>query len=258
MFDKIKSLFKNKSEEIKNKVEGVLQISNKENYNLVLEIVNEIKSKSPVSSYFSTYGVKFSELNSYRNIKSKDVNFKKEFAFWMIKDITRIYKKNGNNHSYNFKYESEVFLCLESLIPLLFRSNLNFSDTEYILCLNYFKDNTLGYRGFSFWPVGFLMQQLERKVKKEGLSKLLKPFLKEMLAWNVIKNKESYYGTDIGKLRNKIQTILAEDTSKTKLSGIHSSSSQGSLNARSTFTQSSISALFVLGSRIKTLKVELP
>tara|TARA_R110001606_G_scaffold205897_1_gene353555 strand:- start:3 stop:2627 length:2625 start_codon:yes stop_codon:yes gene_type:complete len=210
MFEKIKSLFKNKTEIIKNKREDLLYTSKKEYYNLVSDIIKEIKSDGTGSSYFSTYGVKFSELKSYKVIKSKEVNFKKEFALWMLKDITRIYRRNGNNHSYNLKYEGDIFSCLEALIPLLFRSNLNFSDTEYILCLNYFKDNILGYRGFSFWPVGFLIQQLERKVKKEGLSEPLKTFLREVLLWNEIKDKESYYGTDIGKVRNRIQAILVE------------------------------------------------
>ena len=213
MFEKIKSLFKIKTEIVKTNREDLLYTSNKEYYNLVLDIIKEIKSDGTESSYFSTYGVKFGELKSYKAIKSKEVNFKKEFALWMLNDITRIYKRNGNNHSYNLKYESDVFSCLETLIPLLFRSNLNFSDAEYTLCLNYFKDNILGYRGFSFWPVGFLIQQLERKVKKEGLSEPLKSFLKDVLLWNVIKDKNSYYGSDIGKVINRIQSIIAENSS---------------------------------------------
>jgi hypothetical protein len=211
MFNKIKSFFKNEI------IKTAENPSNKEFYNLVLLIVDEIKATLDITTYFSTYGVKFGELTCYKSIKSKDADYKKEFAIWLMKDVVRIYKKNGGKNGYEMKHEKEVFLCEETLLPLLFRSNLNFTDTEYILCLNYFKNNKFSYGGFSSWPVGFLVQQLERKVKKEGLSKLLKSFLQELLTWKEVKDKEYYYGSDIGKVKNRIESILLEDTSEKKI-----------------------------------------
>jgi len=182
---------------------------NPEFYNVILGIINEIKEGSN-DSYFSTYHVKFSELHSYVEFKKKEISFKKEFALWLINDISRIHKKNKKIEAYDLKDELDVFGVEESLLPLLFRTNLGFDDSEYIYCMNYFKNNTYTYGGLSSWPIGFLMQQLERKVKKDGLSELLKSFLKKVLNWKEVKDGASYYGSDMRKVTDRLKLILTD------------------------------------------------
>ncbi len=212
MFEKIKSLF------IKNT--NIPESDNLQNTafsKIIKSIINEIKESNLGANFQVTYGVKFSDLESYKNLKKKETLFKKDFALWLIQDIVRICKRNGHAGAHSFNKEQDVFYCEETLLPLLFRSNLNFSDQDYIFCLTFFKNNKFSYGGFTSWPVGFLIQQLERKNKKEGLSNELKAFLKEVLNWKVMEPNNSYYGTDIGKVINKIQAVLLEDSSEKKI-----------------------------------------
>ena len=210
MFDKIKSLFSSKTE---SSPKGDDQIYR----NLVIVIIKEIKDNSLGTSYSLVDGVKFSELKSYQNLKAKDVSFKKEFAFWLMKDLVRIYKKNTGKNYYHFKFEKEEYSCEEALLTLLFRSNLNFSDTEFMLCFEYFKNNKYNLGVFSNWPIGFLVQQLERKTKKENLSKALKSFLKEILTWKMMHKNNTYYGSDMRKVRTKIEAMLIDKNADNKI-----------------------------------------
>lgn len=206
MFKKITSLFSNKT---KDSSQIVIKKDNIEYRKLIKEVISEIKSQNPnYSGYFYIYGVKFSDLKSYHKIKAKKIEEKKAFALWLMEDLARIYRRNGNKQSYQLKYESENFECEQALLPLLFRSNLDLEVTDYKYCFTFFKDHILGYRGFEFWPVGFLVQQLERKIKKEGLDEELKFFLDKVIQWKVMKTNKNYYGSDIAKVRKKLENIL--------------------------------------------------
>ena len=134
MFKKITSFFTKETTTV-----------NPEFYNIILEIITEIKDNTS-ATYFSTYDVKFSELKTYIKFKKKDISFKKDFSIWLISDIVRIYKRNRNLKSYDLKHESNVFSVEQTLLPLLFRTNLGFAESEYMYCINYFKNNkyTLG------------------------------------------------------------------------------------------------------------------
>ncbi|WP_435261264.1 DUF4132 domain-containing protein [Tenacibaculum sp. nBUS_03] len=202
MLKKLKSLFKLKT---------IDNVQNKEFYDIVLAIVAEIQTQSD-SSFFLTTGVKFSNLDSYSQFKKKDTLYKKHFALWLLQDIIRIYNKNSKSH--NLKDEREVFSVQQELLSLLFRSNLELTIPEYIDCLIFFKNNKLLYGGISSWPIGFLLLQLERKVKKEGLSEELELFLNEMLTWESIKRRNNYCGADISKVRNRIKAIISFSNKK--------------------------------------------
>ena len=212
MFEKIKSLFQKSTATVVTD-----NSQNKEFTKIIKNIISEIKESSLGASFQITYGVKFSDLKSYKNLKEKDTPFKKDFAIWLIQDIVRICKRNGHKRTYSFNREKDEFYCEETLLPLLFRSNLGLSDSEYVFCLNYFKNNKFGYGGFTSWPVGFLFQQLERKSKKEGISNELKTFIREVLSWKEMELKNSYYGTDISKVRNKIHVLLANKDAKKEI-----------------------------------------
>lgn len=212
MFEKIKSLFKKETPNQKSApaVDNTFP-------KIIKNIISEIKESSLGTSFQITYGVKFSDLESYKTFKKKETSFKKDFTIWLIQDIVRICKRNGHKGSHSFNHEKDEFYCEETLLPLLFRSNLNFSDSEYRFCLNFFKNNKFGYGGFTSWPVGFLIQQLERKSKKEDLSNELKLYLKEVLTWKVMEHKNYYYGSDIGKVRDKIQMMIVDKESKKEI-----------------------------------------
>ncbi|MBL4642178.1 MAG: hypothetical protein JKY44_01165, partial [Flavobacteriaceae bacterium] len=89
MFKKITSFFTKETTTV-----------NPEFYNIILEIITEIKDNTS-ATYFSTYDVKFSELKTYIEFKKKEISFKKDFSIWLISDIVRIYKRNRNLKSYD-------------------------------------------------------------------------------------------------------------------------------------------------------------
>ena len=201
MFKKITSVFSKKP-----------QPEKPEFYAIVSEIVSEIKG-SRDSNYFSVYGIKFSDLKSYTTLKNKNATYKKEFTAWLVKDIVRIYKLNKGGKSHEMKYESEMFDVQEALLPILFRSNLELSDTECSYYLSYFKNEKFNnHKSMTYWPTGFLVQQIERKIKKGGASDVLVSFLKESLTWEEFNFKGNYYGPDLGRVKKKIESLVFENS----------------------------------------------
>jgi len=205
MLKKIKSLLK---------INTTKSVMKEEFYAIILEIVNEIKTNSEDSN-FSIYKTKFSELESYKKLKKQKVSFKKDFTFWLVNDVVRIYKKNGSARIYNLKQEGNVFSVEQELLPLLFRSNLELEEADFIYYLNFFNSKNYIYKSIFTWPVGFLMQQLERKAKKEGINKELSTFLQKTLTWHQIEKNSNYHHESKTKLRNKIESILSLSDKKT-------------------------------------------
>ncbi|MFP2995192.1 DUF4132 domain-containing protein [Spongiivirga sp. MCCC 1A20706] len=177
-------------------------------YRLVTDIIREIK-KSKQSNYFSVYDVKFGELSEYKKLKTANTAYKKKFVNWLVKDIVRIGKRNSGMRTYPKKYENDAFLVEQELLPLLFRSNLDLTEEEFMYYLSYFKKNKFHQRNdLSYWPIGFLVQQLDRHVKKSGCSDTLKKYLNEMITWSELDAGKSYYGSDLGKVKRRIEEIL--------------------------------------------------
>ena len=63
----------------------------------------------------------------------------------------------------------------------------------------------------SEWPIGFMVQAVERHAKKEPLSKDALDQLKAMLSWEEM-DQDPYYGTDFSKVRSRIESLLGSAT----------------------------------------------
>ncbi|MEP3638787.1 MAG: DUF4132 domain-containing protein [Paracoccaceae bacterium] len=61
------------------------------------------------------------------------------------------------------------------------------------------------------WPIGFMVQAVERHAKKEPLSETALEQLKAMLSWKEM-NQSVYYGTDFTKVRTRIDSLLGSTT----------------------------------------------
>jgi Domain of unknown function (DUF4132) len=166
------------------------------------------------NSYF--YNGQMTKLNSYIQIKSLDNAAKKELLFYLMEPLKRfelITRKSGG-----YQERAHIFKkkhIYTELFNLLMRSNLDFSTDDIIKLINEFKisDDAHNIR-FVSWPVGFSMQQIDRIIKKEGLSESLKIFLQDMLKWPQLKQTTSYWGTDLEKVRVKIEKTLFEHTNE--------------------------------------------
>ena len=136
MLKKIKSLFKK---------ETIDESKNEEFSVVVSEIIAEIKENSDDFN-FLIYHTKFSELASYAKFKKKEISFKRGFALWLIEDIVRIYKNNGSVRLHNLRLEGEAFSVERELLPLVFRSNLGFEESDFMHCFNFFNKKTFIYK----------------------------------------------------------------------------------------------------------------
>src|SRR5690606_32127778 len=98
------------------------------------------------------------------------------------------------------------------LFNLLMRGNLNFTTKEIIEMLKAFKiSDEANSKKFVDWPIGFSVQQIERIVKRNGVGKELKMFLEDFLKWDQLKQTKYYWGTDLEKVRVKVEKILFEN-----------------------------------------------
>ena len=58
------------------------------------------------------------------------------------------------------------------------------------------------------WPIGFMIQQVERNAAKEPLSQHSLDCLRDMLTWPEMVCEPGYYGTDMRKVAKRIEGIL--------------------------------------------------
>lgn len=63
------------------------------------------------------------------------------------------------------------------------------------------------YNILSSWPIGFMVQAVERKAKAKPLSDEVLDQLQAMLGWSEM-NNETYYGTDFKKVKVRIEKLV--------------------------------------------------
>ncbi len=187
---------------------GINQNESSSEFNELLEDLLKEAYKGNEHNHWIT--VSFSKLETYQKIKSKDSIIKKKLLFDLIPRINKYEKLSRKSGGYSGREETfrKSYLYPE-LFNLMMRSNLNFSDEEIISLLNEYRisDNQAG-RWFRDWPLGFTIQQVERIAKKNGLSKILKNHLVQVLKWPQFKEKRHYWGSDLQKVKVKIEKIL--------------------------------------------------
>ncbi|WP_394749343.1 DUF4132 domain-containing protein [Spongiimicrobium salis] len=158
------------------------------------------------------YNVSLGKLLSYQAIKAKDNATKRALVFYLIEQVAALHKINYKKKiwSSNDRHRYKEAAYTEILSGLL-RSNLEFSIDEIIFILNQFKEaDEYHTKRFVDWPIGFTIQQIERLVKKQGLEDSLKLFLEKFLKWPQMSQKRNYWGSDLEKVRVKIEKLLFE------------------------------------------------
>ena len=172
-------------------------------------LIKEAYKHNPNSYWMSS---SLGKLKAYATIKALDVTTKKDLLFYLIAPINKyetLSKKSGSYQGREHIFQKSY--TYSELCTLLMRSNLEFTTDEIMTLLNAFKTADQSHqKNFVNWPVGFAMQQVERIVKKSGLDAKLKAYLEAMLKWPQLKQTTSYWGTDLEKVRVKIEKILFE------------------------------------------------
>lgn len=162
------------------------------------------------------YNVTLGKLNAYKAIKSKDNETKRALAFYLVDEIIAFKRINNKKKSWSsgdeIRYKESAY---SEILSGLMRSNLEFSFEEIIALLNQFKETDQAkIKNFVDWPIGFTVQQLERLIKKQGVNKAVKSFLTEFLTWPQMAQKRNYWGSDLEKVRVKVEKLVFESSNK--------------------------------------------
>lgn len=182
---------------------------------LLDDIVEESYKGLTNDSYF--YNAQIGKLNTYLKIKSLKNTTKKELLFYIIeplKSFELLSRKSGSYQGREHIFKKKQVYT--ELFNLLMRSNLDFSSIEIIKLIKEFKiSDESQNKKFVDWPIGFSIQQVERIIKKDGLSKELKFFLKDMIGWKQLEQTKYYWGTDLEKVRVKVERMIFESNNET-------------------------------------------
>lgn len=175
------------------------------------QVVDEINDTYNSPGWYSV--ITWGKLKSYKVIKGRSTSYKKELVVYLIGSFNDIKKKNNKKRSWTSSDPERLLESIYSeLLSGLLRSDLGYeiSELEYLL-KKYKKSDEANIRKFVEWPIGFTIQQLERIIKKDGMSNELKTFLEGFLKWPQMKQERRYWGTDMEKVRLKIQKWVFED-----------------------------------------------
>ncbi|MDC8005143.1 DUF4132 domain-containing protein [Aureisphaera galaxeae] len=179
-------------------------------FDAILNTIIKEVSKQHNSSWW--YGVQLGKIESYQNLKAWDNAEKRKLVFYMIPRINQFKKvhnskkgwSSNDTHWYNYNAYSEI-------LSAILRSNLEFPVAEIKELFNAYKSSDDSrIRDFVDWPVGFSVQQIEKTIKREGLSDELKEFIVQFLKWPQLSQKKSYWGSDLEKVRVKLEKLVFE------------------------------------------------
>lgn len=163
-----------------------------------------------------TYTIKFSNLKSYNELKAKDATTKKEFVQYLAEVKVALLKESVRN-SLTSSEAHKSHICSE-LITALLRSNLEYKPSEISKLIDFFeisatsKDNLIH---FTSWPIGYVIQQIEKSVKKNGLTPEWRNFIEKLLASPPMSTKDYYWEAYLEKGVTKLKKILFDDQNTT-------------------------------------------
>jgi hypothetical protein len=177
----------------------------------VLELF--VKQAKDQNTYFySTLNLK--ENDGYAKIKTLDNAVKIELLFFLIPEnirLTKIYKTSSSSYSSQDPNYIRAY-CYFNLLKSLLRTKLEFTSQELIDLLTLMRDFSMENHDygqyFSHWPIGFMATQFEKHIKKNGLSEGLGIFINEVLSWREMQSGNGYYGSDLGKVNQKLIGLL--------------------------------------------------
>lgn len=182
--------------------------------------INNLVEKIRIEKNYIYSPNDLSGVEVYENIKNKS---KSEIKQIILDILDYIEKMIVNGYVYiNSKKHRDIYrhrLVTSAILGGLMRRNLDYNEEEwkqlYKAVHNLFQQKVKDENRFSFsdFPVNYSIQQIERHVKKQGLSESLSNYIKKMLDWKIFQATEkSYWGSDIKKSRAKlIKLIQSED-----------------------------------------------
>ncbi|AXG69287.1 hypothetical protein KORDIASMS9_01507 [Kordia sp. SMS9] len=176
--------------------------------------LKEIQQEAFLEGY--TYSIAFSKLKTYKALKAKDATFKKEFVQYLAEKNIAILKKSTIKSLSNS--ESTTRNICNSLLTALLRSNLEYKPAEFAKLMDFFESSSASkkkYLHFWNWPIGFAVQQIEKSVKKNGLSLEWKAYIEKFLASPAMVNKNNYWGSDLDKIEAKLKKLLFDEQNTT-------------------------------------------
>ncbi len=150
---------------------------------------------------------------SYQNIKLWELEKRKSLTFHLVNKLEEI-DKGYRINPHNTKKGKELFkkrYIYSEVLNLMMRSNLEFSEGEIMELLNLYKSaDKSKSRAFKDWPIGFTVQQAEKKAKKGKLSDEFIADLKKTLTWPQFDQKKYHWGADLEKVKLKLEKIIFE------------------------------------------------
>jgi hypothetical protein len=160
-----------------------------------------------------------SENEVYNTLKKESSSYQKQFIFDSVNYIEDILNKEYDNEKKLIKNKDNTIyryrLTAFAIVNGLMRKNLDYTEQEWtnLFKLVHQKIITLNRNAFGFslsdFPVNYAIQQIERYIKKEGLSNKLSSFIKSMLQWDTINNSNNgYWGSDLKKSVSKLSKIV--------------------------------------------------
>lgn len=203
LIDRITAIFRGEKDQIN-------QTEIKAFDSLLNAVIFEVNKEKDAQNWW--YNVSLGKLKSYQTIKAKDNSTKRALVFYLVGQIYALKKINNRKKTWSsndkVRYKESAY---SEILSGLLRSNLEFSSDEIISILKQFKQSDQSnIKNFVDWPIGFTIQQIERLIKKQGLEDKLKLFLMEFLKWPQMSQKRNYWGSDLEKVRVKIEKLLFE------------------------------------------------
>ena len=156
------------------------------------------------SKFNSPWNYKLTAVEFYASLKSESGSYKKSLLKFLIKDLA-VSKAKSRKSEKERSREKVTTLLLSSII----RQKIDFEETELINLINSLFTYTKSHKVyFNEWPFGYAIIQVEKHVKKQGLSATMTKYLKDLLKNPELKKSSSYWGTDMEKVQLKINDLL--------------------------------------------------
>ncbi|WP_371225381.1 DUF4132 domain-containing protein [Roseovarius sp. 2305UL8-3] len=173
---------------------------------LLLKIDKEMRESDAVRSY---YDLKATDSETYKALK-KDPEKAAALARFIFANRAEVIQPvEGRSDWMRSHWRGfAVFTSLmRSTLPIEPEELLDWMAQMKRDCDDHKKHRNNGHSHLNQWPIGFMVQMIERKSKKAPLSEEALEQLNAMLAWPEMTN-ETYYGTDFAKVRLRIKRLL--------------------------------------------------
>lgn len=176
------------------------------------KLLEEVTEKS--DNYYSIASL--TTYSTYDEIKAINPDEKVSLVFEVANELKGLRISQSKRNSYSDKKLQYRLNTYEALLNSMLRMKMEFSDKQLIDILTFFKEcasSKFHLLSFTNWPVGFTIIQIEKHVKRVGLSDELSKFIEEAIKWSEFNESVSYWGSDVQKAKQKLVNIIHTDDS---------------------------------------------